>query len=149
MKGDNKPPPVPPHLLPAPCGSAGPPEQNARAIAVAAIRQAAQGLTYPSESDYPFELVDWQTDTTDVAKALGDFTKAKSIEPVAIDAFFAELADHPQAARFDQLRKVLQAQLAELQVFRVHDDRPRIGVYLLGTPPTGGLAGLKTLSIET
>jgi hypothetical protein len=112
---------------------------------LAAIKKASDGLTYPSESDAPFDVFRWPAKDS-VASHLG---AARKVEEVAIDAFFAELIESDDGARYKQLRRALESQLKELRIFRVGVGEPKVDVYLVGRTHAGDWAGLHTTSVET
>jgi len=120
---------------------------------LAALREASQGLLYPSETDAPFEPFSW-------GKAEGDLTpqKAARLAGASADApaeeqsladFFKYLtADGAENAdRFKKLQQAVGAALSGARVFRV--GRVNIDVYIVGQTQDGQWAGLKTRSVET
>ena len=113
---------------------------------LAAIKKASDGLTYPSESDAPFDVFRWPAKDS-VASHLG---AARKVEEVSIDAFFAELIESDDdGARYKQLRRALESQLKELRIFRVGVGEPKVEIYLVGRTHAGDWAGLHTTSVET
>src|SRR4051812_13502100 len=97
-----------------------------------AIRQAAEGLEYPSESDAPFEVLRWAAASATSAR---EAVKAKSakdapIEEVKVEAFFGQLDETSDAARFRALRAALEAALTNLTVLRVGE--VNVTIYVLG-----------------
>jgi Nuclease A inhibitor-like protein len=129
------------------------------AAAIAALAEAAAGLTYQSETDAPFEPVVWR-------KADGRLTKGKlrkrvgkaagPVREVPLDEFFADLTagqtwhgEREQAAadRYRNLLDVVRTRLADVRVFKVGG--PRVDVYVVGTTDEGDWAGLKTTAVET
>jgi hypothetical protein len=123
--------------------------------AAAAISKASAGLVYPSESDAPFDLVRWDAASGDpspatVATLAGGKgkRKARPVEEVTADEFFAALAETDDAARFRALAQVLRTHLADLKVYRVGAS-PRIDIYVLGRSAAGEWLGLHTTSVET
>jgi hypothetical protein len=123
--------------------------------AAAAISKASAGLVYPSESDAPFDLVRWDTASGDpspatVATLAGGKgkRKARPVEEVSLDEFFAALAETDDAAKFKALEQTLRKYLADLKVFRVGGS-PKVDVYVLGRAASGEWLGLHTTSVET
>ena len=118
-----------------------------------ALEAAVDGLTYPSDSDEPFSAFIWPDATGESVPALlaARVGKGCRIEQRSPDAFFDELAQSDDAARFAALRRTLASLLRDLHVFRVSTGSPEIGIYLIGHPMADvpGLAGLQTLSVET
>jgi hypothetical protein len=123
------------------------------------LDQAADGMTYMSESDYPLTYVGWDgqgAPTVDKLKTLLDIDADTLVEEYS----FAEMMDSlgeaydpddpyivEYAARFRALREVMEANLTDLTVIRVGEIS--IDVYFVGKSACGDLVGLKTTSIET
>jgi hypothetical protein len=123
------------------------------------LKQASKGLFFLSETDAPFEVIDWQTQ--------GELTPAKllqltnhppdaPLEILAVDDFFAittqEMDWHDQderetVKRFQNLVSVLKQNLSQLQVYRVGNIN--IDAYIIGVTPSGDLMGLSTKLVET
>lgn len=117
------------------------------------LRQASAGLLYPSESDVPFDVFNWdepglaQFSAEDVVSF--HIKKGRTIEEVAIDPFFAAIEDAWDAERLKSFRQTLQTQLTGLRIFRVAVGEAEVDIYLLGQTATGSWAGLHTVSVET
>ncbi|MEG4342265.1 nuclease A inhibitor family protein [Microcoleus sp. A003_D6] len=123
------------------------------------LQKASKGLLFLSETDAPFEVINWQ--------AQGELTPAKLlqltehppdalVELRTVDEFFAiataEEAWHDEEERetvhrFQNLVSTLKQNLSQLQVYRVGS--VEIDAYLVGVTPGGGLAGLSTKLVET
>lgn len=116
-----------------------------------ALAQAVSGLTYPSESDEPFEVFRWPAaDGTTAREAIAAHVRpGRRIVQLPVDQFFSQLDDADDAPRFRRLRKTLESQLKDLAVFRVGEGEVQVDVYLIGRLPDGDWAGLHTVSIET
>lgn len=128
------------------------PVQAAAPPDLAALRQASDGLLYPSESDEPFTAFAWPpardpAHDTAQAQVVAHSPKGAAVSEQTVDDFFAQLQGSPDAGRYAQLRKVLEQQLAGLKAFRAGE--VRVAVYLIGKAPSGSWAGLQTLSVET
>lgn len=126
------------------------------------INPLLAGLFYPSESDEPIEPV-----TGDLRQAepltnsqLKDWLGLPPSVPVAEvpEAYFWEPVvteeqdwygdeERAVAARFQQLKKVLEDELTVRQVFHVGETE--IDVYLLGRRVDGTRAGIKTKIVQT
>ncbi len=111
------------------------------------IETAIIGLTYPSETDAPFDLFRWPAGPDPRNQILAHAGNKHPIEEIPVDVFFSELDESEDAARYRQLRQVLGSHLTGLKVFRVGSIR--IDVYLIGQTPSGSWAGLHTISVET
>jgi histidine triad (HIT) family protein len=118
--------------------------------AVGALRKAAQGLTFPSESEAKLEPFLWEGG--------GDMTPARllqlagapadtPVEEVSLEDFFRVV---PQEDRpnFDRLAKVLRQQLSGVKVYKVGGEAEK-QAYIVGKTPDGHWAGLKTTVVET
>jgi hypothetical protein len=122
------------------------------------LKEASNGLLYPSESDEPFEVVAW-------GKAEGELTPATltklastkpsaKVEEVALDKFFDFLMQPVEGApeeenpeMFKQLRKAVTEQLTDARVYRI--GKVNIDIYIVGKTKEGEWAGLKTKAVET
>jgi hypothetical protein len=123
------------------------------------LKQASNGLLFLSETDAPFEVIDWQTQ--------GELTLAKllqltnhppdaPLEMLAVDDFFAiatqeedwhDKEERETVKRFQNLVSVLKQNLSQLQVYRVGNIN--IDAYIVGVTPSGDLMGLSTKLVET
>jgi Nuclease A inhibitor-like protein len=113
----------------------------------AALKKAVEGLLYPSESDEPFEVFAWdRADSARAAVSAHAKKRAKIIEQ-PVDEFFSALKGADDEPRYQQLRRVLEASLTDLNVFRV--GRIRVDVYVLGRARSGRWVGVHTTSVET
>lgn len=125
------------------------------------VRQAAEGLTYPSETDAPFETVLWPEITIkellpERLLALLKLPENTPVETVSVEEFFArstqaeEWHNEEEAAeveRFKALEKCIKETLADAKVFRVGETK--IDCYIVGNIESGGCGGLKTHVVET
>lgn len=112
-----------------------------------------------SESDYPFEIVQWtdaEEPTDEYLRTMSNSDKDAEVERQRIDGFFrvavqeAEWkseAELTQAKRFQNMVGVLKDNLQELRVYRIglHDMR----VLIVGKSPQGTWLGLSTRIVET
>ena len=141
MRERRQPPPTPADNAPPPA-QPEPPELDE-------LRKAVAGLTYPSESDAPFDVFAWPTSTGGTARdqVVANTRAGQNVEEVPLDTFFGELKDTDDAAWIRSLRKELEAALTDLHVFRAGS--VKVDVYLIGKTRAGGFAGLHTTSVET
>ncbi|MFN7134399.1 MAG: nuclease A inhibitor family protein, partial [Myxococcales bacterium] len=120
---------------------------------------AVDGLLFMSESDYPFDYVQFpgagKASAQDLAKLLGR-PAGTPVEQRSMDDFFNprtqpqswwEPEQHVDAQKYRQLRQTLEGNLTDLRVVRVGEIE--IGVYLVGRNRFGDLVGVRTTSIET
>jgi hypothetical protein len=115
-----------------------------------ALAHAMEGLTYPSESDAPFEPFRWPASRPGASARDAVVAHVKGgakIEEVSPADFFAELEGSDDAERYRQLRRVLESRLSDLKVIRAGERK--VDVYLIGRTHAGDWAGLHTTSVET
>lgn len=113
----------------------------------------AQGVTWMSESDYPFDAVGLVgtvagTPTpTELLNALG-LSAATQTEVWPADKLYASLVDQGMKSdAIGDLRQAVEAQGTAWTVIRV--GKAQVQLYLVGRSPCGALIGLHTVSIET
>jgi hypothetical protein len=121
------------------------------------IAEAARGLLFMSESDYPLEPVRLEGEP-DEARLRG-LAGAGADAPVAtqsLEEFFRAAASEPAwkgaeelatARRFQALARALRENLSDLRVYKV--GRVNMPVYVVGRSPNGGWLGLSTRVVET
>ncbi len=127
---------------------------------VGALRTATKGLLYMSETDAPFEVVQWpkleSTLTGSEVLALLGKKAGTQINEIGVEEFFADPTQdqdwHDEAAkkvvqRYRQLLAVLRQNLTGLRVFRIGE--VQIEIYVVGRTPAGGWVGIKTTAVET
>ena len=122
------------------------------------LKQASQGMLYTSESDYPFDVFSWQTDTLTPEQVLIE-TKHPEKTPIQVwdlDKFFAQATEEKDwhgskeketVAQCKHLVHTLQTTLSDIQVYRVGEIE--LDIYIVGKTPEGSLAGLSTKVVET
>jgi len=115
------------------------------------LREAVQHLTYPSESDEPFDVFERDARGAPSAKELvvAHAGNERQIEEIPVDLFFEQLEGDENADRYRRLRQVLESLLVGLKVFRAGGGEVRVDIYLIGTTRTGNWVGLHTISVET
>jgi hypothetical protein len=108
-----------------------------------ALREATRGLTYMSESDYPFEVFDWGAaePTPEFLRALDGSDADAPIETRTSAEFFRA------ANSFQTLRRLLEENLSDLKVYRV--GAINIPVYVVGRSASGSWLGVSTRVVET
>jgi hypothetical protein len=124
------------------------------------LKQAAKGVVYSSESDYPFEVIHWtgngepitaetiieKTGTQkDVAVEVIDFSEF--FNPEVPDPDWYETQEKAEAARYKNLMEILRHYLSNIHVYRVGEIE--VNIYILGESANGDIVGLSTKSIET
>jgi hypothetical protein len=126
----------------------------------AALGQAAAGLTYQSETDAPWATFSWPAaqgpPAADGVRAQGKHPKGAKVEEQSVDEFFApltrdqdwyEAAEKAAAAGYRALLAAVKQRLSGPKVYRVGGRKQT--VYVVGVPPEGGWAGVKTTAVET
>jgi hypothetical protein len=122
--------------------------------AAATIQKAAAGLAYPSEADAPFDLVRRDgakgepSPATVGAHGSEGKRKARPVEQVLPDEFFAALAGTDDAIGFQALEQALLRSLSDLRVYRVGGSA-KVDIFVLGRAASGEWLGLHTTSVET
>ena len=114
-----------------------------------ALSQAVEGLTYPSDSDEPFDVFMWDAKGTAQEQVVAHAGKDRKLENVPVEAFFAALDDADDAKRYRQLRQILMASLKSLTIVRAGAGEIRVDVYLLGKLANENWGGVHTVSVET
>lgn len=123
------------------------------------LEQAADGMLYMSESDYPLTYVGWDGQGAPTAATLATLLGV-SADTLVEEQSWSETMNSlgeaydptdpyivEYARRFRDLRAVMEANLTDLTVIRVGEIS--IDVYFVGKSACGDLVGLKTTSIET
>jgi hypothetical protein len=126
---------------------------------VAALAAAADGLSYQSETDAPWKAFGWPSATgdpsADAVTKRGRHKAGAAVTEQLVDEFFAPLVadkdwygdeEKATAAKYRELLKVVK-QLSGAKVFRVGERK--VTIYVVGSDPAGGWAGLKTTAVET
>jgi hypothetical protein len=122
------------------------------------IGETAQGLLFPSESDFPIEPFFLGADepTPEDLLAHQGLAPDTPVEETTFDCFFDGLTDAPSdasgtdretAARFRSLKVLLEQSLEDIRVYRVGEID--IEVFVLGRHPSGTWLGVRTNVVET
>jgi hypothetical protein len=128
------------------------------------LEEAASGLLFPSESDFPLTPFRFGGDAGEeptgeaLLRAEGRDAGA-AVEVVGVDDFFAPVVEEPagdeggdggegsDAKRFEALVALLKKELGDLRVVRVGS--VDIDVYVVGRCASGEWIGVKTHLVET
>ncbi len=128
---------------------------------LAELGRAAGGLLFMSEADYPLEPFRLEGVGADgpadagLRELAGRPSDAR-VEVVTPEHFFRAAISEPdwkrgeklaEARRFQNLLRILKAELSDPRVFRVGE--VDIAVYVLGRSPSGDWLGLSTRVVET
>jgi len=113
--------------------------------------EASRGLLYMSETDAAFTAFAWPemvgTPSAEAIKSREGYAAEDPIDVQTVPYFFRNAQDE-ERQRYDALAALLEATLADPQVFKI--GRIRIKCYLVGAVKDGsGWAGLTTEVVET
>jgi hypothetical protein len=122
------------------------------------LREATRGLTYMSESDYPFEVFNWGAaePSREFLRGLTGAASDVQVETTTAANFFRVAASEPEwknaeqlneARRFQTLLRLLEQHLTDLRVYRV--GAVNIPVYVAGRGGSGNWLGVSTRVVET
>jgi len=113
---------------------------------LAQLKEKTAGVYFLSESDYPFETVQWgaQDITEDFLRALPGEKPESAVETQTFETFYQKYAGREN---YGPTLDALRNNLTGLRVYRV--GRINIGVYLIGKSEEGNWLGLSTRSVET
>jgi hypothetical protein len=123
------------------------------------LREASKGLMYQSETDAPFEAVEWpgeqgKPDKTRVLEVAG-LPADTPVKVKTLDAFFKDATkeeswhddeEKAQVERFKQLVGTIKETLADVKVFLAGEEES--DAYIVGRSEAGW-AGLKTKVVQT
>jgi len=116
------------------------------------LKEAIEGLTYPSESDEPFDVVRWVgVEGDDVGAVLrAKVGKGRTVREVPVDVFFGQLEEADEVLRYRALRATLESIAKGVRAFRVGEGEVRVDVYVLGMIPLDkSVVGVHSVSVET
>ena len=122
------------------------------------IEEAAQGLLFPSESDFPIEAFSYgeQEPTPEALLARSGTAAKDTIEQVELASFFEGLTeaaedasenDRKSAERFRALVELIQTNLSDVRVYRL--GQTDIEALVLGRHESGTWMGVRTNLVET
>jgi hypothetical protein len=117
------------------------------------------GLSFMSESDYPFEVLRWDAVkeiTTPYLRGLTEQSEEAPVEvenledffgPAAAEADWKGAAELETAKSYQALMRLLKDNLEDVRVYKV--GKINIPVYIIGRSPGGSWLGLSTRVVET
>lgn len=122
------------------------------------LKEASTGLLMMSESDYPFEVVQWEGAAPATQEKILQLTGSQNlpVEVVELDYFFRNCAFEQEwhnelqkkdVKRFQTLMQTLKDNLSDISVYRV--GQINIDAYIIGQTKDGDLAGVVTKLVET
>lgn len=128
--------------------------------AVDSLRAMVEGLTWMSESDYPFEVLQLPDRATPLSLAellqLTDHEVDAPVEEISVQNFFSpaiqlqdwyEDADKQRMEHFQTLLQWIEQHLSDVKVYRI--GTIAIDVYIVGKTEPGAWISLSTKVIET
>lgn len=128
---------------------------------VESLKQASNGLLMISESEYPFEVIEWVIEdgeslTIQKILQLTNHQQDSSTEEVELEYLFRncafekewhEEAQKQEVVKFQTLLNTIKSNLNEIKVYRV--GTTEVDVYIVGKTETNDLVCLSTKLIET
>lgn len=106
------------------------------------LRRASSGVFWLSESDYPFELIQWDGRAEITPEFIRGITGESTDSPIQMPDF-----DTFMSAQHHNLANMLRANLSDLKVYKV--GRINMPVYIVGRSPGANWLGLSTRVVET
>ncbi|MEH2163545.1 MAG: nuclease A inhibitor family protein [Nostoc sp.] len=122
------------------------------------LKEASTGLLMMSESDYPFEVVQWEGAAPATQEKILQLRGSQNlpIEVVELDYLFRNCAFEQEwhnelqkqdVKKFQTLIQTLKDNLSDIKVYRV--GQINIDAYIIGQTKDGDLAGVVTKLVET
>ena len=116
-----------------------------------ALKQAAKGLQYTSETEAPLEAFLWEDTSAKLTNqrllALAGEEEGTAVEQESLDDFFHAVPPEDKE-KFDKLAKVIEEQLSGVKVYKVGDEAEK-RAYIVGKTKDGKWSGLKATVVET
>jgi hypothetical protein len=126
---------------------------------IEALKKASAGLLFPSETDAPFEPVEWPSEQGKPDKArvleLAGLPPDTTVKTKSLDAFFKDATqeeawhddqEKAEVQRFKQLVRAIKDNLSDVKVFLAGG--AEADAYIVGRTEAGW-AGLKTKVVQT
>ncbi|WP_298915400.1 nuclease A inhibitor family protein [uncultured Nostoc sp.] len=122
------------------------------------LKEASTSLLMMSESDYPFEVVQWEGAAPATQEKILQLTGSQDlpVEVVDLDYLFRNCAFEQEwhnelqkkdVKKFQTLVQTLKDNLSDISVYRV--GQTNIDAYIIGQTKDGDLAGVATKLVET
>ncbi|MGC4042867.1 MAG: nuclease A inhibitor family protein [Armatimonas sp.] len=113
-----------------------------------ALRKAARGLLFVSESDSRLQVVKLTDVQFAELKLTGGFPVSEALSPMTTAQDWYGPEEKETRARFQALETVLGSALTDAMAYR-SGDGPNITLWILGKDAEGGYTGLRTRLTET
>ena len=107
------------------------------------LQMATAGLLFMSESDYPFELIEWDGPT----QLTPDFIRSVTHEPQDCQVQELEVEDFLSAEQYKHVVSVFKNTLSHSKAYRV--GRINMPVYVVGKSKSGKWLGVATRIVWT
>lgn len=107
------------------------------------LKRATAGLLFMSESDYPFEVIQW----AGLADLTSEFLCRVSGEPEGCQVQKLEVQDFLTAEQYQRLVDVVTNNLREPKAYKV--GRINMPVYVVGRSTSGKWLGVSTRVVQT
>lgn len=107
------------------------------------LKRVTAGLLFMSESDYPFEVIHWES-PTDVTH---DFLCRLAGEPTDCQVEEMEVEDFLSAEKYRNIVRVLSNNLTERKAYKI--GKINMPVYVLGRSKQGNWLGVSTRVVQT
>ena len=127
---------------------------------IASLQALTQDLLWISETDAPFEIIQWQNQSNQLTNEqllkLTGHSVDISVEVIEVDDFFsAAIAEQDWfgdeekaiAKRYQELIFLLKQHLNQLKVYCIGEIN--IDIYIVGETESGEIVGLATKAVET
>lgn len=119
---------------------------------LARLQRAVTGLWYPSETDAPLTVVQWDQPTLEAisanpAKPLACLPGEFFFHPILTNPFWRSPQGGHLGQRYEDIKELLWGMLTEIKTYR--STGPEVNLYLMGRHPIGIYLGLQTLVVQT
>ena len=126
---------------------------------LAELSQACNGLMWLSESDYPWQVIDWQNENEIDRQTLlqhYEYHPQTRVSTKTLNSFFQNATteqewhdeiERAEVKRYQNLYRWLENNLKDIQVFLVGE--VEVDVYVLGRLSNNRISGLSTKMIQT
>ncbi len=124
----------------------------ALATDLARLRATVTELWYPSETNAPLRVVQWDPPTlaatlANPAQPLTELPGEAFFHPVLTNPFWRSPQGDHLAQRYQRLKQLLWNTLTEIKTYR--STGPEMTIYLIGRHPSGAYLGIQTVAVET